>query len=85
MNPLTKWNPFRELDDIQKRLSFPAKEARILFLLTYQHGYRAAKQFAKNHKKILHIIVAAFAIATAITQCGEQYKSKEPTPVELWF
>ena len=42
MNALTKWNPFRELEDIQKRLSVPAKKSGILFLSTYQHGYRWA-------------------------------------------
>ena len=32
-----------------------------------------------------HIIVAALVIAAAITQCGEQHKTKQPTPVEFWF
>ena len=101
MNVLRKWNPFSEREEIQNRLSslfggaarvsaeclgrITAKESGILFLPTHPHCYRPAKQFAKKHKKSIHIIVAAFGIATAITQCGEQYKTTESTPVELWF
>jgi hypothetical protein len=101
MNLLTTWNPLPEREDSQNRLSslfggaghvspeclgrITAKESRILFLPTHPHCYRPAKQFAKKHKKSIHIIVAAFVIATAITQCGEQYKTTESTRVELWF
>jgi hypothetical protein len=62
-----------------------AKGSGILFLPKYQHSHRSERQFANKQMKIIHIIVAAFAVAAAITQCGEQNKTKEPTPVEFWF